>query len=137
MELEITNQRQFFIDLDKFANSIDLDVVTVQKKLALDIFADVVAGTPVDTGRAMNNWNISVEVPDRTVVQTGGSEQAIQTIKQAAALGEVSKLEPFQTIWISNSLDYIQFLEEGSSDQAPNGWVEQSLRNNLLVLESL
>lgn len=135
MSIEVVNRRKFEADLEKFADSLGLEVVTVQKKVALDIFGDLVAGTPVDTGRAMNNWNISVGVLDKNTTDIGGTDKAIEAIKSAAALSELATLKPFQTVWLSNSVGYIGFLEEGSSIQAPNGWVERAVNNNMAVLE--
>jgi hypothetical protein len=131
MSIEVINQRQFAKEMDKISKNLGIDVVTIQKKLAFDIYGDVVAGTPVDTGRAMNNWNISVGQKDYSTTEGGGTASAIQSIKQAVALANVAHLQPFQTIWISNNLPYIGVLEEGHSDQAPNGWVERAVRTNL------
>ncbi len=131
MSIEVTNQRQFSIQLGKISEELGLTVSQVQRKIALDIFGDIVAGTPVLTGRAMNNWNISVNTPNRSINEGGGPAAVIQGAKSSEALTELSALQPFQTVWISNSLDYIGYLEEGSSDKAPNGWVLQSVLNNI------
>ncbi len=134
MSIEIRNRRRFNRSLDEFADSLGLEVVTVQKKLAFDIFGDLVAQTPVLTGRAMNNWNIAVGSPDHGITDEGGGGSAIASLKQAAALGELSALAPGQTVWLSNSLDYIIPLSEGSSQQAPNGWIDRAVFNNLNAL---
>lgn len=133
--IKIRNRRRFEVSLDKFAKQVNLDVVTVVKKLALDIFADIVSGTPVDTGRAMNNWNISIGSIDRSTTEKGGNPRSISTAKQGNAFRKLSSLQPFQKVWISNHLPYIGFLEDGSSDKAPNGWVEASIRNNLASVQ--
>lgn len=134
MSIEVTNLRQLNKNFDKIAKSLGLTVVTVQKKLAFDIFADIVADTPVDTGRAMNNWNISVGTSDRSTTDKGGSEGGIKGGKRGEAAAALAGLRPFSTVWISNSLPYIVFLNEGSSDQAPSGWVERNVINNLATL---
>jgi len=132
--IKIRNQKRFEIGLEKFAKQMDLDVVLIVKKLSFDIFADVVAGTPVDTGRAMNNWMISVGSPSREVTEKGGGSSTISTSKQAEATAGLATVRPFDTVWISNNVPYIGFLEEGSSQQAPNGWVERAIQNNLRQL---
>ena len=38
-------------------------------------------------------------------------------------LAALKKLKPYKVVFISNNVDYIEFLEEGSSKQAPNGMV--------------
>jgi len=131
MSVKVTNLSKLTVDLDKIAESLGLEVVTVQKKLAFDIFADIVADTPIDTGRAMNNWNISVGTPDRSTTERGGSEGGIAGTKRGDATAALGGLRPFSTVWISNSLPYIIFLNEGSSDQAPSGFIEKNVFNNL------
>ena len=137
MSVEVTNLRQLSKNFERIAQRIGVDVVTFQKKLAFDIFADIVAQTPVDTGRAMNNWNISVNVPDRSTTKTGGKKGSIRGVKKGEALTTIASLRPFSTVWISNSLPYIVFLNEGSSDKAPAGWVDRAVFNNLASLGSV
>lgn len=132
--INIRNQKKFEVDVDKFADSIGVEVATVVKKLSFDIFADVVVGTPVDTGRAMNNWVISIGSPSREVNDRGGPESSVKAARISEATGTLASLQPFNTVWISNNLPYIGFLEEGSSKQAPSGWVERAIQNNLRQL---
>jgi len=133
--INIRNLKSFNADLDKFANRIGVDVATVVKKLSFDIFADVVGGTPVDTGRAMNNWVISVGSPSRVVHEEGGSAGSIEASKTSNAVTALASVRPFDTVWISNNLPYIGALEEGHSrKQAPNGWVATAIQNNLQQL---
>ncbi len=134
--IKVMNQRQFDVSLKKIAADIGIEVTLVVKKLAFDIFADVVAGTPVDTGRAMNNWMMSLGTPSRRVIEQGGSKGSVRSTKRAEAAATVVGLTPFSTVWISNNLPYIAELEEGSSDQAPRGWVEAAIHNNVAALAS-
>ncbi len=132
--IKVRNQKSFEISVDKFAKNIGVEVSLVVKKLSFDIFADVVAGTPVDTGRAMNNWNIAVGQPSRVVTDAGGNPAIIKGSKTKEGPITLHSLRPFDTVWISNNLSYIRFLEEGSSKQAPNGWVARAIEDNLRQL---
>lgn len=134
MSIRVRNLNKLNKNFDRIADRVGVSVVTLQKKLAFDIFADIVEQTPVDTGRAMNNWNISVGTVDGSVTEEGGSPGGIQSAKEGIAAASLAGLHPFSTVWISNSLPYIVFLNEGSSDQAPSGFVERSIRNNLSSL---
>jgi len=129
--IKIRNRKKFNVSLQRFADAMDVDVALVVKKLSFDIFADVVAGTPVDTGRAMNNWVISVGSPSRVVTDRGGNEGSIKASQTGKAVGALATVAPFSTVWISNNLPYIGSLEEGTSKQAPNGWVDAAINNNL------
>jgi hypothetical protein len=42
-------------------------------------------------------------------------------------LTHLSKLGPFQVVFVSNNVEYISYLDEGSSDQAPEGMTELTM----------
>jgi len=104
-----------------FAASVPNDLLlTFQKKLALEVLSGIVKATPVDTGRARGNWQLDIGiVPTGTVNGVSDPTQV--------ELAKLSALRPFQVIFITNNLDYIEFLEEGSSRQAPNGMIAITL----------
>tara|TARA_B110000285_G_scaffold5747_1_gene6089 strand:+ start:1107 stop:1475 length:369 start_codon:yes stop_codon:yes gene_type:complete len=82
----------------------------VYKAYAFDVFREVIIKTPVDTGRARGNWNITTSSPDfRTTSST--------TLQNQDNLD----LNSFPTVWIANGLEYISELEDGKSTQAPVG----------------
>jgi len=76
-----------------------------------------VLATPVDTGRARANWIVSVGRPRYQTTPDVDPSGA-----QAIAQG-VRAVQSFKggSIFITNSLPYIEFLEDGSSKQAPGG----------------
>lgn len=92
-----------------------LDQVT--RKIALDVQADLVASTPVDTGRARSNWLPSINrIRTDTTESTGGS---ISINFSGYNLGD--------KIYLTNNLPYIKRLNEGSSKQAPAGFVDDAI----------
>lgn len=124
------NLAGFERDLDRFAESLSVGTETVVKKIALDVFAGVVRKTPVDKGRARASWVIGVErpadspiLPEDTVFSAAEAQRYAQR-----ELAGLSELKPFDTVFVSNSLPYIEVLEDGSSRQAPNGMVAVTLR---------
>ena len=88
---------------------------------------DVVADfTPIDTGRASGSWNLSVGRPDRETLPANFNQSRDPTIATNAPLLGKIDVEGFrlgQTFWISDNVEYIEFLEAGSSRQAPAGMV--------------
>ena len=109
---------------DRLTNSVELlmtDVITF-------IGTAVVILTPVDTGFARANWRPSLNAPAPTPISfldpTGTA--TISRIELVAKLWRVG-----QTAFITNRAPYIQDLNEGSSPQAVDGFVE------LAVLEGL
>lgn len=96
-------------DLERFARKTGLEIEKVVQKLTLDAWNGVTKKTPVDTGRARANWNVAEGRADTsTTKSTKGSFKAVSGKKD---------------VYITNSLDYIGRLENGSSRQAPNGMV--------------
>ena len=97
------------------------------RRVAFEVFTRVVRRTPVDTGRARLSWNIARNQADESVAPENPSQgrRALTTSNQ-----KLTRIRPdkrMQPIHISNNLEYIRFLEEGSSTQAPQGMVAITL----------
>tara|TARA_R110002096_G_C14661938_1_gene728454 strand:- start:50218 stop:50616 length:399 start_codon:yes stop_codon:yes gene_type:complete len=120
-----TNFRQFEREVANFGSTLlPEQFVLFQKKIALEVLVRVVKRTPVDTGRARGNWQVGVgTIPsgNSSADSTGGS-----TI--SAGLGNLATLGRNQTVFIANNLEYISFLEGGSSTQAARGMLAVSLQ---------
>lgn len=114
------------------------------KRLALDITANLVrapseGGTPVDTGWARANWIPSVSAPasalrdpgsrDARAASVGGASSA-QAAGQADVLGYKLSRGP---VYVSNNVPYIVRLNEGSSRQAPKGFVQAAIAKAVRV----
>lgn len=90
--------------------------------------------TPVDTGRARSNWIVSLGSPvrdERPPFFEGskgstGAQNAQVAIQEGSDTIQGRQLG--QDIWISNNVKYIGKLNEGSSAQAPAGFVEAAIR---------
>ena len=98
--------------------------VEFQAKIVLELFTRIVLKTPVDTGRARGNWQLSLRSPAEAVL-SDTQASANQIIE--AGIAKLNTLGFGDTVWISNNLQYITFLEDGSSTQAPTGMVKVSL----------
>ena len=113
------NVQAFVGDLDKFAKKTEINIETVVRKIAFEIYIGVTKKTPVDTGRAKANWNIGTGSIDFSI-----NENATSTAQGSAGrLTEPRKGAGNKVIYISNNLPYINALENGSSQKAPNGMV--------------
>ena len=49
------------------------------------------------------------------------------------AVGVLRSLPPFEMVWISNNVDYIEFLEHGSSQQAPEGMLAVTIEELRMI----
>lgn len=110
--------------LPEMANDIKI-------RSALELMNRIVLMTPVDTGRARGNWQLTQRSPaegeisenDANVSSSDTPPSAIMKQAEQTASGS----QPGDDIWISNNLPYIEMLEEGTSRQAPHGMVALAL----------
>jgi hypothetical protein len=105
-------------EIDDFGRGIDRDGVAFQKKIVLEALRRLAFRTPVDTGRARGNWQVTIKMPAQGTLPLCDKTGDEVVAKGVAA---ISLLPPGQVVWISNNVEYIEFLEEGSSRQAPHG----------------
>lgn len=114
----------FSDDMKKFANKAGQKYDEVVQSSLIDIASKVILRTPVDTGRARGNWQVSLnnpkENPAISVDKNGG-----KTIRKAV---QETQNAPGNIWWLTNNLPYIQKLESGThSKQAPAGMVRVTL----------
>ena len=119
--------------LRKSAKNLDKVGSEAAKTVANTIVRELVYRTPVDESTALSNWVVTIgrstsgQIPAHIVGKQGSTrfQSAEITIQNAAAalLGKKSG----QNIYISNKLDYISELNDGSSLQAPAGFVEAAI----------
>lgn len=93
------------------------------KILTLDVTANLIEDTPRDTGWARSNWIPSI---GRSFDNTVGSPEAVSAAAQQAGLASVvtSYVMRSGVVYVSNNVDYILPLNDGSSKQAPAGFVQ-------------
>jgi len=120
-----TSVRQFNRNLKKMAKSLPAtSLLAFHKKLAFDLFRKIILKTPVDTGRARGNWQMNVGTPLKNEKDTA-DRNGSGTVQNGFA--NLLSLSPFQTIFITNNVQYIGSLENGRSRQAPKGMVKVSI----------
>lgn len=104
-------------------------------KLTLDITANLIESTPVDTGWARANW-----VPRIGEPYTGGGIVFDSKEDQQSSVGSARGDQQSGTaslltydlargpVFVSNNVPYIQVLNSGSSKQAPSAFVEAGIQ---------
>lgn len=119
------NAKEFTLDLKKFGKLSQKKAEILFKKIAIDLDSRVVYATPVDTGIARGGWFPSLNSPSNEVntdrFDTSGNDVVGRLIAviSGAKLGDVA--------WLSNSVEYINSLERGTSRQAPFGMVSSNV----------
>jgi hypothetical protein len=98
---------------------------TAVRKIVLDAFSEVIAMSPVDTGRFRGNWQIAVGSAPTGTVELLDPSGAIVTARVAVVAGEVKAGD---VIYMVNNLPYAQRLEDGYSQQAPAGMVRLTVQ---------
>jgi len=107
----------------------------IVKLAAGGVVREVVFATPVHTGLARSNWIASLGTPSGKTISPhspgnklgrGESANAIPAIR--AAVTEIRNRQFNETVFITNNLDYIGKLNNGSSTQAPANFVAKSVQ---------
>ena len=115
-------------------------VGSVVRALTINVGAELVPRTPIDTGWARANWVSSIGRPVIEEVDRTGSPEQVQAAnaKQAASRAGLAtyRLDLGNT-YVSNNVPYIQRLEDGHSQQAPTGFVRASLAAAIRGTEGL
>jgi len=107
-------------------------VLSVQKQIALRGLASLVKRTPVDTGRARNNWQVGIDQEPPDVLYPAaqafsGDKSGSPAVNKGTS--KIRSLRPFCVCYLTNNVEYILDLENGSSAQAPNGMLSVTLHD--------
>lgn len=119
---------KFAVSITRFVKKTGVSADTVVRKLGIDVFVEWLKQSPVDTGRFRANTRISVNrqdlstdvEPPSTTPQKGVATEA----DASRALGSIATAKFGDTIHITNNLPYAKPLNEGHSQQAPDGIVD-------------
>ena len=99
----------------------------VIKKIVLDATANLIESTPVNTGWARANWVPSIGVPFEG---TAGADDDISSHDQQDGIAKVVTGYSLGDgpVFITNNVPYIGALNDGSSSQAPSGFVQIAIK---------
>lgn len=131
-DANIRNGEEFKSGIEEFAEKFGIDVFTVIKVTALNIFTDLVEETPRDTGRAASSWTIDVGQVDESVQPKPKTKRKLPYKTIASNKGaefDSKEVEDGDIVYISNSIPYIVPLNNGHSKKAPKFFVEAIVRS--------
>lgn len=134
--------RSFSKTMKLIGANISTNADVLVRKVALAVDSTVVLATPVDTGQARSNWQVSLDQPEQATIPAydpgkGGStaqsntDKAIEQGKQV-----IGSYKGGVDICIANNLDYIDDLNNGKSTQAPAGFVEEAVLAGVAMVNS-
>jgi hypothetical protein len=134
------------IEIQKLSERLPEASNSMAKTATRAIIQDLVLHTPVDVGTALSNWQVTLNAPSGNIIPPFSPSLKGRTVKGewqhtippdvtreanvsailfAAELIIESK-QPGQDIYISNNVPYIGILDQGSSEQAPAGFVDRA-----------
>lgn len=110
--------------------------------IAFQALVELVTTTPVDTSTALSNWQVAINVPVVSAINAyfdgkfGSTEAASVSAAIRAARAELKGVKAGDVVMISNLVDYIEDLNNGSSTQAPAGFVQRAILKSRLMVRS-
>lgn len=118
----------FEFDLRKFADSLGIEFGTAIRKVVLDIHRAVSDLSPVDTGRFRASWGIAqFKIPTDPGAPPVKKGEKVSIDSEQRKRTKGLNDEPYTLWYIYNNLPYAQSLEDGHSDQAPEGILDLAL----------
>ncbi len=139
---EVHNVEAFNAKLTATVKDMGAEEVTIlQRAIAVEAVGRIIEKTPVDTGRAVGNWQVSQTVAAKTKAAflkgtrhgkqktlTEAEKRELQDRTRLAGEKVIAGVTPYDIIWISNNVNYIERLEAGHSKvQALHGMVAVTL----------
>lgn len=94
--------------------------------MVLEITNRVVNRTPVDTGFAQNSWIATFDANDEGTPGQNAPTESAADVAEQYKLGRI--------VYINNGASYIGVLENGHSNQAPQGFVDITLAEASQIL---
>lgn len=113
---------------------------------AMTAYDNLQFATPIDTGQAKSNWRVGVGALLDEFFPLGDYNKRkgkhtpdVASVEATAALSHaaIAGWNGDETLFIANSSPYIQYLNDGSSVQAPAGFVEFALASAFNELRQL
>lgn len=132
-------------DLRKFEAKTNRKLTQLGRKVALELFKRVIYKTPVDTGRARANWQVTIGAQASGTIAIDDTNGGATMSKATAAS---AGFKAGDTIYLTNNLPYIRKLEEGGypdgpktvggfSRQAPAGMVALTVQEFAQVVNQI
>jgi hypothetical protein len=122
----MTNPDEFAKRMKRLGKTINVKADKSVVILASQIQSTVILATPVDTGRARNNWFATIGTPSNETIENEGTYDPSKRIRSNNSV--IATHSGGKKIYISNNLPYIKKLNGGSSKQAPPAFVEKAVK---------
>lgn len=125
--------RAFASNMRKRSRTVPSNADKLVRRVAETVLVNVVNDTPVDSGQAKSNWQVKLNSPATNTIpayhpgKDGSTSQANLRATVEAGLEVIKDYTSGQVIHITNNLPYIGELNDGWSNQAPPGYVQDAV----------
>ncbi len=117
-----------------FAKLTEKQHTQIMKKLTFEVGRRLIMKTPVDTGRARGGWMPSIGSPAGG--EGGPDPEGVQTLARVrVTMSEIDSRGGQVTIYFTNNVSYIGYLNAGTSKQAPAHFVEATVDEVTSVIQ--
>lgn len=136
----MTTFSAFAKKLRQASKNFDANTDRILIRLAEGFTKKVIAYTPVDTGRAVSNWTLTIGSPSLALKEPyapgvkGSTAEANRRAAEAEALKTARTYTNKKQVWVTNATPYIVSLEGGSSKKAPQGMIDFGLLEAARIL---
>ena len=117
--------------LNAYADDLDEVMYNRIARTTLAVVRALIDATPADTSKALSNWRVGQEASAAIPALYAGEGGSTRGSSGAAALARaeaaIRGARGVNKLVIFNSVTYIRRLNEGSSLQAPAGFIEAAL----------
>jgi len=127
MKTNATNLAAFNRALTEAATKVNGDMADFYNTVVLEVFRRFDRRTPVDTGLAQWNWQLTVGAPAQGILPLSAGGVSVAAVMEREST-KLDGIPPFSNLFITNNVEYISFLEYvRRSAQHPEGMVEVTL----------
>lgn len=133
----MTSFNDFSKYLRELNKNIDEDLNNIVKEMTETMLKVIIHRTPVDTSKAVSNWLVStgnpmyIEYMAHKIGSAGSTRLESSRIAYNLGVAAILKKKSQENIYISNSVDYIKWLEGGGSKQAEPNFINNAINTVL------
>lgn len=126
--------------IQRIRKAIPKEANRIKTEVAEKVATDLIRVTPVDVSEALSNWQVSVNAPPRFPLPAiyPGQKGDTESASEGAAIEHAKRVLldslPGERLYVSNVVEHIVPLNNGTSTQEPAGFVERAVVMGRVVL---
>lgn len=126
----MASPEQFSRNMGRVGNNVAVNADRLVRRVAVAAVQVIIVATPVLSGRARSNWLASTDVTrdDQVEPLAEGAGATQPAINAATAIISTYDGDVNRDVRLANNVPYIEPLNNGSSAQAPAGFVRLGLQ---------